>query len=160
MPPPIIPDNPRRALLRVTVKLMLFALLAALALTMARAFLPKGEHHPAAPLRVDVAQLPPGGSQGVEWQARRQRLLVVRPGKERRYLAFFDYDPLYGCPLRWVPSGDSRAPRQPWPGGLRAICTEHWFDAQGRALSDGVADLRRVPFTLEPPAILLFTTTD
>lgn len=160
MPPQTTPDNPRRALLRVTVKLMLFALLAAVALTMARAFLPKAEHHPAAPLRVNLEQLPPGGSQGIEWPERRQRLLVVRPGEERRYLAIFDYDPLYGCPLLWVAAGDSRAPRQPWSGGLRALCTEHWFDPQGRALSDGVADLRPVPFTLEPPATLLFTTTD
>lgn len=134
---------------------MLLVLLFALLLVMSRAFLPKGEAPAREPLRVKIGALEPGMSQGVEWQ--RQRLLVVRPSTEAHYLAVLDYDPLYGCPLLWVAPGEPTAPLSPWPGGFRAICTEHWYTAQGKALNSEVADLTPVPFTLDAPDTLLFT---
>ncbi len=133
---------------------MLLSMLIALAMVMSREFLPKGEP-PPEPLRINVAQLEVGSVQGIEWN--RRRLLAVHTAMGKNYLLIADYDPIYGCPMRWVPPDDKEAPIQPWPGGLRAICTEHWFDDTGTSLTKGVANLKRIPFTLETPDILVIT---
>ncbi|HEY0721670.1 MAG TPA: hypothetical protein VGE50_10520 [Gammaproteobacteria bacterium] len=125
---------------------MFFLMLAALALVMVRPFL-VGDETPIQPLRVDVSVLDAGHMQGIEWN--RQRLLIVRTAADGHFLVVTDYDPLYGCPLEWIAAGTLEAPRQPWPGGLRATCTAHWFDATGAALTEGVADLKRLPFLLD-----------
>ena len=39
------------------------------------------------------------------------------------------------CPLEWLAPGHRLPPVQPWPGGFREICRNHWFDAAGRSLS-------------------------
>ena len=127
---------------------MMLILLAAIVIIMGRAFLPQGEPLPE-PLRVNIAQLGVGGTQGIEWN--HQRLLAVHTAQGEHYLVIADYDPIYGCPMRWVAPADKEAPFQPWPGGLRAICTDHWFDATGAALTEGVINLKRIPFTLERP---------
>lgn len=148
------PNLSRLRLLKGVVKLMFFSMLAALGLVMLRPLLPEAEP-PPPPLRVNVAPLAVGAMQGLEWN--RQRLLVVHPAAGE-YLVIADYDPLYGCPLVWVGADAPEAPHQPWPGGLRAICTAHWFDATGAALSAGVADLKPLPFVLEAPATLVISS--
>ncbi len=131
---------------------MFFIMLAALVLVMVRPLL-TGSDTPIQPLRVEIAALGVGNMQGIEWE--RRRLLIIRTTQEGNFLVIADYDPVYGCPLEWVAAGTPGAPRQPWPGGLRAICTAHWFDATGASLTDGVADLQRLPFALEPPDTLV-----
>lgn len=134
------------------MKLMFLALAAALIVAMASAFLPKAAP-PPEPLRVNVAALGVGAVQGIEWN--RQRLLVVHIAEGEHYLAISDYDPVYGCPMMWIPADSKEALFQPWPGGLRAICTDHWFDSNGTSLTEGVADLKLLPFTLEDSRTLV-----
>jgi len=133
---------------------MILSMAVAIAMIMGRTFLAKDEP-PPEPLRVSIAQLEVGAVQGVEWN--RRRLLIVHTAAGANYLVISDYDPLYGCPMRWVAAADSEAPFQPWPGGLRAICIDHWFDATGTSLTGGVADLKRIPFTLEEPGNLVIS---
>lgn len=134
---------------------MFLALGAALVAVLARAFLPE-DAPPPEPLRVDVAPLGVGGVQGIEWD--RRRLLVIHTAPGNHFLVIADYDPLYGCPMSWIPPGSREAPRQPWPGGLRAVCTEHWFDEAGVSLTPGVADLKRLPYTLAGETVLLISS--
>lgn len=136
---------------------MAYALVAALLWVMLRPLFTHAPRPKSEPLRVRVAQLAAGQSQGIEWQ--RRRILLVRPGEAPAYLAVLDYDPLYGCPLLWVAAGDNAPPIQPWPGGFRAICRDHWYNSDGKALSDGVGDLTQVPFSVESAETLLFTDT-
>jgi hypothetical protein len=143
--PDSAPDHQRIVLLKLTMKLMFLALITALVVVMVRTFLPE-DAPPPEPLRVNVAPLGVGGMQGIEWN--RQRLLIVHIAEGGHYLVISDYDPIYGCPMNWVPAGSTEAPVQPWPGGLRAICTEHWFDNTGVSLTQGVANLKRLPYTL------------
>lgn len=134
---------------------MFFSMLIALVLVMSSAFLPK-KGPPPEPLRFNIARLEVNGAQGLEWNHR--RLLVVHTSAGENYLVIADYDPIYGCPMRWVAPADKEAPFQPWPGGLRAVCTEHWFDAAGTSLTQGVTHLKKIPFTLEKPDNLLLTS--
>lgn len=136
------------------MKLMFLTLIAALAGVMASAFLPE-EAPPPEPLRVNVARLGVGDVQGIEWN--RQRLLIVHIAEGRHYLVVSDYDPIYGCPMNWIPPGNTAAPLQPWPGGLRAICTAHWFDSTGGSLTEGVANLKRITYTLAEPETLVIS---
>lgn len=156
MRPPPASDNRRIVLLKLTVKLMFLALITALVLTMVSALLPDDEP-PPVPLRVDVSRLAVGGMQGLEWN--RQRILVVHRDPGANYLVIADYDPLYGCPLSWVAAGNAEAPQQPWPGGLRAICTAHWYDSNGVSLTPGVTNLKQLPFNIEEPGTLVITAT-
>lgn len=155
MQPTPQPDPSRIRQLKAAVKLMFLIMLAVFAGVMVRPFLPEAGA-PEPPLRVNVAALAVGGMQGIEWN--RQRLLIVHPAAGNHYMVIADYDPLYGCPLVWISAGATEAPRQPWHGGLRAICTEHWYDASGASLTDGVADLRPLPFVLEAPATLVISS--
>lgn len=136
------------------MKLMFLALIAALVVVMTRAILPE-KAPPPEPLRVNVAPLGVGGVQGLEWN--RQRLLIVHIAEGDNYLVISDYDPLYGCPLIWIPAGSSEAPNQAWPGGLRAVCIEHWFDSNGISLTEGVANLKLLPYTLADAETLVIT---
>jgi hypothetical protein len=142
-----VSNTTRRVLLRVVVKLMLSILLLGLIVMMSRAFLTGNKEAAVEPLRIRVGQLEAGASQGVEW--RKRRWLVVRPSEAKNYIIVLDYDPLYGCPLLWTKPGDASAPQQPWHGGLRAICTDHWYDPQGHSLSPDIADLKLQPYQFE-----------
>lgn len=133
---------------------MFFIMLVALGLVMLRPLLPEAEP-PPPPLRVNVAPLAVGATQGVEWN--HQRLLIVRIDEHPHFLVVADYDPFYGCPLEWVGPDANDVPHHPWPGGLRAICTAHWFDAAGRAITAGVVDLKQFTFVLDGPNTLVIS---
>lgn len=132
---------------------MFFAMVVVLVVIMVRPFLPASAP-PPEPLRVNIGQLQVGGMQGIGWN--RQRLLIVRSAIDS-YLVIADYDPIFGCPLQWIGPGAVEAPSQPWPGGLRAICTEHWFDSRGTSLTQGVADLRRFSYTQQDAKTLVIS---
>lgn len=154
MRPNTAPNHQRIVLLKLTMKLMFLAMIAALMVVMVRAILPESAP-PPEPLRVNVTPLGVGGVQGIEWD--RQRLLIVHIAEGDHYMVISDYDPLYGCPMNWIPAGNTQAPVQPWPGGFRAICTEHWFDNAGVSLTQGVANLKRLPYTLSDAGTLVIS---
>lgn len=56
-------------------------------------------------------------------------------------LVLFDRAGGMNCPLQWVAPGSRQAPRQPWPGGLREICRNNWYDAAGRNLDRSKPDI-------------------
>jgi len=64
----------------------------------------------------------------------KQPAAMTGPGRSLRPDLFLAYDrgTDMGCPLNWIPAGDTTAPLQPWPGGLRDNCRGSWYDAAGR----------------------------
>lgn len=154
MRPYTAPNHQRIVLLKLTMKFMFLAMIAALMVVMVRAILPESAP-PPEPLHVNVTPLGVGAVQGIE--ENRQRLLIVHIAAGGHYMVISDYDPLYGCPMNWIAAGNTEAPMQPWPGGFRAICTEHWFDNAGVSLTQGVANLKRLPYTLSDAGTLVIT---
>lgn len=151
----------RRLALRVALKSLALATLAALAFPFVASLIPA--ERPKETLALEVERLTPEQLLRTEWQGR--RLLVLRRSErvrqqlaaletaladplsrhseqpdamvnpfrsaEAEFFVALDYDPDFGCPLEYVPPAGP-APFTPWAGGFRAPCSESWFDPAGR----------------------------
>lgn len=75
--------------------------------------------------------------------------------KEGLFLAY-DRGTGMGCPLIWIPPGQSDTPTHPWPGGFRDSCDGSWYDASGRVFKGQQAqrNLDIPPYRLIAPDLL------
>jgi ubiquinol-cytochrome c reductase iron-sulfur subunit len=151
----------RRLRLRVALKLLALASLAALAAVFFGSLLPPPR--PADSLSLPVAGLAPDQILRTQWHGRRLLLLRRSPAvreqladlepaladprsrtsqqppamenafrsAEAEFFLALDYDPDFGCPLDYVPLA-APAPLAPWVGGFHAPCSDSWFDPAGR----------------------------
>lgn len=155
----------RRLHLRVALKLLALASIAALAAVFFGSLLPPPR--PAESLTLPVAGLAPEQILRTQWHGHRLLLLRRSPtvrarlaeldpaladprsrgsqqppamdnafrSAEAEFFLALDYDPDFGCPLDYVPPAGP-APFSPWAGGFHAPCSDSWFDPAGRVYRD------------------------
>jgi hypothetical protein len=159
-------EFPRRLALKVAVKAIILACLLLFAYillgTLRCSSSPQGT---AAPLQQRVELSPERPLQRIQWAGgnvlvlyRDPTLLAILASQDETRdlpalrahdpsrLVVFDRAGGMNCPLEWVPPGSRQAPHQPWPGGLREICRNNWYDAAGRNLDRSRPDIAVPPY--------------